>query len=316
MPYNSLAQIAASAIPNAHDAYLQDIQDTISRQQYTDLIGREGYVRNPVTGDYEVLPVIPEGGLQEPVFTPGDVVAPAASLAKLGAKAVARAVGDDIIDMINRGATKSLDELVNFGSPRAVNAVGVTDFGGVGRKGQFPEWFFGPREQMTPEDMQWYRNFLMPLMDRYQKTKAGEAAYRANVDELLDMERWGRDYNPISYYMVHTGARSNVYDPVLRRYVSQVDMPEMSKQFKRAMDGEDRRIRARTAKVQDANTDMFDPQYNTAEHKNGLAVLNKLYNWGETPSSTPTWIPMSLEDAIRVALDYDFIPGRYDGPLR
>lgn len=312
MPYS---QMAAMGQPGYNDYFRDMVLAAQEANRRAEWIG-DHFVPN-AQGTVTVVPAVPEAGLQEPVFSPGDVAGPAASLAKIGAKAVARAVGDDVVAMIERGAAKSLDELVDFGSPRAVNAVGVTDFGGVGRKGQFPEWFFGPREQMSPEDMKWYRDFLMPLMDRYPKNKAGEAAYRANVDELLDMDGWRNDYrNPISYYMVHTGARSNVYDPVLRRYVSQVDMPEMGKQFNRAMKGEDGRVRARTAKVQGALDDMFDYQYNAGEHMDGLDVLNKLYNWGENPSSAPKWIPMSLEDAIRVALDYDFIPGRYDGPLR
>lgn len=281
MPYNSLAQIAASAIPNAHDAYLQDIQDTISRQQYTDLIGREGYVRNPITGDYEVLPVIPEGGLQEPMFTPGDVAGPAAALAKTGAKAVARAVGDDIVAMINRATAKSLDELVDFGSPYAVDAVGVTDLGGVGRRAPFPSWYYGSKDAMTPDDLYRYKTFVMPLMGRYPKTAAGERAYNKAVDYYLGMGDWDAAENPISRAIIQRTARQNVFDPVLGQYVSQVDIPKQGKKMLDAMDATDGRAVKRNWYADKLRGMVFDPEENAAETVAGLDTLDALARWAQ-----------------------------------
>lgn len=311
MPYS---QMAAMGQPGYNDYFRDMVLAAQEANRRAEWIG-DHTVPN-AQGTVTVVPAVPEAGLQEPVFTPGDLAGPAASLAKAGLNAMVRTMGDDVVSMIERGAAKSLDELAGIGSPRAVDAVGMTDFGGAGRKGKFPEWFFGPREQMSPEDMQWYRDIIMPMMDRYPKTKAGEAAYRANVDELLDMDSWRLGYNPIAYYLTHTGARSNVYDPVLRRYVSQVKPSEMGKQFNRAMEGTDGRVRVRSAKVRGAMDDMFDSRYNAGEHMDGLDVLDKLAAWGENPSSAPNWLAPSFEDAVRVALDYDLVPGRYDKPLR
>lgn len=287
MPYESLAQVARAAYPT-YEGYLRDIQDVQHRQRYGDLIGQEGHVLDPVTGALVVLPVIPEGGLEEPMFTPGDLAGLASAPVKAGAKLAARGVRgaanslrDAAVDSVNRGADEALATLDDIMVERAPQFIGVTDLGGVGRRASFPSWYYGSKDAMTPDDLYYYKTFVMPAMGRYPKTAAGERAYNKAVDYYLGMGDWDAAENPISRAIIQRTARQNVFDPVMGRYVSQVDIPNQGKKMLDAMDAVDGRASKRNWYADKLRGMMFDPAENAAETVAGPDTLNALARWAQ-----------------------------------
>lgn len=287
MPFDSLAQVAGAAYPTYED-YLRDIQNIQHRQLYEDLIAQDASVRNPHTGDVEYLPMLGEGGAEVAPFDLIDLVGLAniplragAKLAARGIRGAANSLRDAAVDSVNRGADEALATLDDIMVDRAPQYIGVTDLGGVGRRASFPSWYYGSKDAMTPDDLYYYKTFVMPAMGRYPKNAAGERAYNKAVDYYLGMDGWDAAENPISRAIIQHTARQNVFDPVVGRYVSQVDIPNQGKKMLDAMDAVDGRATKRNWYADKLRDMMFDETGNAAENVAGPDTLNTLARWAQ-----------------------------------